>query len=66
MLACDSSRTCLIRVSHTALLTGLLVLLQVFYHLGELDEALSYALGAGKLFDITEPSEYVQTTLGKH
>ena len=41
------------------------MLAQVFYHLGELDEALSYALGAGKLFDINEPSEYVQTTLGK-
>lgn len=38
---------------------------QVFYHLGELDDALSYALGAGKLFDINEPSEYVQTTLGE-
>lgn len=37
---------------------------QVFYHLGELDDALSYALGAGKLFDINEQSEYVQTTLG--
>ncbi len=41
------------------------MLAQVFYHLGELDEALSYALGAGKLFDINEPSEYVQTTLGE-
>ena len=66
MLACYGSRTCLIKMSYMALLTGLLVLLQVFYHLGELDEALSYALGAGKLFDINEPSEYVQTTLGKH
>ena len=37
----------------------------MFYHLGELDDALSYALGAGKLFDINEPSEYVQTTLGE-
>jgi hypothetical protein len=41
-----------------------LPLWQVFYHLGELDDALSYALGAGKLFDINEQSEYVQTTLG--
>ena len=41
------------------------VWVQVFYHLGELDDALSYALGAGKLFDINEPSEYVQTTLGE-
>ena len=39
---------------------------QVFHHLGELDEALFYALGAGKLFDINEQSEYVQTTLGEH
>lgn len=36
---------------------------QVFYHLGELDQALTYALGAGSLFDITEPTEYVQTIL---
>ena len=42
----------------------LLPLWQVFYHLGELDDALTYALGAGKLFDINEQSEYVQTTLG--
>lgn len=40
-------------------------IIQVFYHLGELDDALSYALGAGKLFDINERSEYVQTTLGE-
>ena len=39
--------------------------LQVFYHLGELDQALTYALGAGKLFDISEQSEYVQTILCK-
>ena len=37
----------------------------MFYHLGELDDALSYALGAGTLFDINEQSEYVQTLLGK-
>ncbi|CAL8468543.1 g8083 [Coccomyxa elongata] len=42
-----------------------LVASKVFYHLGELDDALSYALGAGKLFDINEPSEYVQTTLDR-
>lgn len=38
---------------------------QVFYHLGELDDALTYALGAGSLFDLTEQSEYVQTILGE-
>ncbi len=37
---------------------------QVFYNLGELNEALSNALGAGKLFDVDEQSEYVQTILG--
>jgi len=35
----------------------------VFYHLGELDDALTYALGAGALFDTSEQSEYVQTIL---
>lgn len=38
---------------------------QVFYHLGELDDALTYALGADTLFDINEKSEYVQTLLGE-
>lgn len=37
--------------------------IQVFYHLGELDQALTYALGAGKLFDISEQTEYVSTIL---
>ena len=41
-----------------------LYVVQVFYHLGELDDALTYALGAGQLFDINEQSEYVQTLLG--
>lgn len=36
----------------------------MFYHLGELDDALTYALGAGNQLDITEGSEYVQTILG--
>lgn len=38
--------------------------MQVFYHLGELDDALTYALGAGSLFDVNEQSEYVQTLVG--
>ncbi|KAL0034615.1 hypothetical protein WJX79_010540 [Trebouxia sp. C0005] len=42
-----------------------LVASKVFYHLGELDQALTYALGAGSLFDITEPTEYVQTILSR-
>eukprot|EP00884_Botryococcus_braunii_P016818 jgi/Botrbrau1/381/Bobra.110_2s0036.1 len=42
-----------------------LVASKVFYHLGELDDALTYALGAGNLFDINERSEYVQTILAR-
>uniref|UniRef100_A0A061QUJ8 26S proteasome non-ATPase regulatory subunit 1 homolog n=1 Tax=Tetraselmis sp. GSL018 TaxID=582737 RepID=A0A061QUJ8_9CHLO len=38
---------------------------KVFYHLGELDDALTYALGADLLFDINEKSEYVQTLLAR-
>ncbi|KAF5841250.1 armadillo-type protein [Dunaliella salina] len=38
---------------------------KVFYHLGELDDALAYALGAGKLFDVNEQSEYVQTLIAR-
>ena len=38
--------------------------LQVFYHLGELTDSLSYALGAGALFDVSKESEYVQTLVG--
>lgn len=38
---------------------------QVFYHLGELDSALTYALGAGALFNLNEESEYVRTLVGE-
>ena len=38
---------------------------QVFFNLGELDDALNYALHAGSLFDVSEKSEYVQTILGR-
>jgi 26S proteasome regulatory subunit N2 len=38
---------------------------KVFYHLGELQESLTYALCAGALFDVTESSDYVQTIVGK-
>jgi 26S proteasome regulatory subunit N2 len=40
--------------------------LQVFYHLGELDSALTYALGAGSLFNVNDTSDYVQTLVGEH
>ncbi|XP_060212757.1 26S proteasome non-ATPase regulatory subunit 1 homolog A-like [Lycium barbarum] len=42
-----------------------LVASKVFYHLGEHNDSLSYALGAGPLFDVTEDSDYVQTVLAK-
>ncbi|GFR48946.1 hypothetical protein Agub_g10960, partial [Astrephomene gubernaculifera] len=42
-----------------------LVASKVFYHLGELDDALSYALGAGPLFEVEEQSEYVGTLVAR-
>ncbi|MBA0854773.1 hypothetical protein Goshw_004782 [Gossypium schwendimanii] len=38
---------------------------QVFYYLGELNDSLSYALGAGPLFDVSEDSDHVHTLLAK-
>lgn len=42
-----------------------LVVSKVFYYLGELNDSLSYALGAGSLFDVSEDSDYVHTLLAK-
>uniref|UniRef100_J3MRB5 26S proteasome non-ATPase regulatory subunit 1 homolog n=1 Tax=Oryza brachyantha TaxID=4533 RepID=J3MRB5_ORYBR len=42
-----------------------LVVSKVFYYLGELDDSLSYALGAGPLFDLSDGSDYAQTILAK-
>ncbi|KAB1213692.1 hypothetical protein CJ030_MR5G016203 [Morella rubra] len=42
-----------------------LAALLVFYYLSELNDALSYALGAGSLFDVSEDSDYVHTLLAK-
>ncbi|GMH41090.1 hypothetical protein BSKO_09000 [Bryopsis sp. KO-2023] len=42
-----------------------LVLSKVFYHLGELKDSLDYALGAGRLFDIDDGSEYVRTLVAR-
>ncbi|KAG9157353.1 hypothetical protein Leryth_005000 [Lithospermum erythrorhizon] len=36
-----------------------LLVSKVFYYLGELNDSLSYALGAGPLFDVSEDSDYV-------
>ena len=38
---------------------------QVYYHLGAFEESLTYALGAGGLFNVNDTSEYVETTIGK-
>ena len=38
--------------------------LQVYYHLGAFEESLTYALGAGDLFNVNDTSEFVETTIG--
>ena len=35
----------------------------MYYHLGEFDESLTFALGAGHLFDASSKSEYVETII---
>ncbi|CAA6672119.1 unnamed protein product [Spirodela intermedia] len=42
-----------------------LVASKVFFYLGELNDSLSYALGAGPLFDVADNSDYAQTLLAK-
>jgi len=42
-----------------------LVASKVYYHLGSFDNALQYALGANKLFNVDEQSEYVETIIAK-
>jgi len=42
-----------------------LVVSKVYYHLGSFEDSLTYALGAGNLFDVNSNSEYVQTTIAK-
>ncbi|KAG4131319.1 hypothetical protein ERO13_D09G198500v2 [Gossypium hirsutum] len=49
---------------HLRQLAALLVS-KVFYYLGELNDSLSYALGAGPLFDVSEDSDYIHTLLSK-
>ncbi len=43
-----------------------LVASKVYYHLGSFDNALQYALGAGKLFNLDESTEYVETIIGNY
>ncbi|KAJ3041541.1 hypothetical protein HDV00_009016 [Rhizophlyctis rosea] len=42
-----------------------LVASKVYYHLGEFEESLTFALGAGKLFDTNAKTEYVETIISK-
>jgi 26S proteasome regulatory subunit N2 len=42
-----------------------LVASKVYYHLGSFDNALQYALGANKYFNVDESSEYVETIIAK-
>ncbi|KAJ3194238.1 proteasome regulatory particle base subunit [Irineochytrium annulatum] len=42
-----------------------LVASKVYYHLGELDESLTFALGAGDLFDTSSKNEYVEAIISK-
>jgi hypothetical protein len=41
-----------------------LVASKVYYHLGSFEDSLTYALGAGDLFDVNARTEYVETILG--
>ncbi len=43
-----------------------LVASKVYYHLGEYEEALEFALGAGTLFDTSLKTDYVETIICKN
>ena len=40
-----------------------LLTIQVYFHLGEYDEALSFALGAGDLLNLSAKTEFVETII---
>ncbi|KAF9388786.1 proteasome regulatory particle base subunit [Podila verticillata] len=42
-----------------------LVASKVYYHLGEFDDSLNFALGAGNLIDLSQKSEYIDTIVSK-
>lgn len=42
-----------------------LVASKVYYHLGAFEDSLTYALGAGDLFDVNARNEYVDTIIAK-
>ncbi|KAG1668453.1 26S proteasome non-ATPase regulatory subunit 1 [Nymphon striatum] len=37
----------------------------VYYHLGSFEDSLTFALGAGSLFDVNHNTEYVETIISK-
>ena len=43
-----------------------LVASKVYYHLGYYEDSFNYALGAGKLFDVTSTDQFVETTVAKY
>ena len=40
-----------------------LVASKVYYHLGDMEDSMMFALGAGDLFDIDGKSEYIDTII---
>lgn len=42
-----------------------LVNCQVYYHLGAFEDSVTYALGAGTLFNVNATTEYVETIVGE-
>ena len=40
-----------------------LVTSKVYYHLGAFQDSLTFALGAGQMFDVNGTSEYIETIL---
>lgn len=42
-----------------------LVASKVYYHLGAFEESVTYALGAGNLFNVNDTSEFVETIIAK-
>ncbi|ORZ39808.1 armadillo-type protein [Catenaria anguillulae PL171] len=42
-----------------------LVAAKVYYHLGDFDDSLTFALGAGPLFDLAAKSQFVETIIAK-
>jgi 26S proteasome regulatory subunit N2 len=46
-------------------LAAALLASKVYYHLGEYEDSLSFALAADSLFDISSSDQFVETIIGK-